>query len=99
MQMYQPWLRDIQAWAKLHGSVREVWLFGSRARGVAKPESDVDLALVLMPPARLSSTPGRSYLAAADKWQHDLKADCWATRKPHTSERSVEARCLSSTTP
>jgi predicted nucleotidyltransferase len=47
MQMYQPWLRGIQTWAKLNGNVREVWLFGRRAWGHATPGSDVDLAIAL----------------------------------------------------
>jgi predicted nucleotidyltransferase len=72
-QFYQPWKRDIRNWAKLHDHVREIWLFGSRARGVAKPESDVDLALILMPPGRFGSTPLGSYLALADKWQRALE--------------------------
>jgi predicted nucleotidyltransferase len=39
-----------RSWASANGNVRELWLFGSRAKGNSRPESDVDLALVLMPP-------------------------------------------------
>jgi predicted nucleotidyltransferase len=31
-------------------SIVELWLFGSRARGDSRPDSDVDLALALIPP-------------------------------------------------
>ena len=63
MQLYQPWLREIRAWAKLNGNIREVWLFGSRARGSAKPRSDVDLAIALTPRAF------GNYIALGDQWQ------------------------------
>jgi hypothetical protein len=33
-----------------HDCVRELWLFGSRAKGTSEPESDIDIALALMPP-------------------------------------------------
>jgi predicted nucleotidyltransferase len=37
------------AWAQKNDSIRELWLFGSRAKGVANASSDVDIGLVLMP--------------------------------------------------
>ena len=30
-------------------AVREVWLFGSRAKGTSRPDSDVDIGIYLMP--------------------------------------------------
>lgn len=48
--MRDEWLGGLRAWAAANESVRELWLFGSRARGDARECSDVDLALALMPP-------------------------------------------------
>jgi predicted nucleotidyltransferase len=44
------WLEGIRQWAEANGNIQEVWLFGSRARGEATEEKDVDLAITLMPP-------------------------------------------------
>ena len=44
MDMSDEWSRGLRAWASADANVRELWLFGSRADGHAKPESDVDLA-------------------------------------------------------
>jgi len=49
MDMRPEWVRGLRSWAEANGYVRELWLFGSRARGDAHEESDVDLALALMP--------------------------------------------------
>jgi predicted nucleotidyltransferase len=41
------WLREIESWAEQRNEVSEVWLFGSRAKGSARDDSDMDLALIL----------------------------------------------------
>ena len=56
-------------WAKRNEKVREIWLFGSRARGTAKPDSDIDLAITF---AATNWTP--TYFALADKWQREIAA-------------------------
>ena len=33
MDMRDEWLRDLRSWASKNESVRELWLYGSRARG------------------------------------------------------------------
>lgn len=43
-------VRNLRAWAERNGSVRELWLFGSRAKGTAGVGSDADIAIALMPP-------------------------------------------------
>jgi hypothetical protein len=43
------WRDGLVAWAQKNDSIRELWLFGSRAKGVANASSDVDIGLVLMP--------------------------------------------------
>jgi len=43
---------DVQAirkWADKHNEIREVYLYGSRARGDNRQDSDIDLALVMEP--------------------------------------------------
>ena len=50
MDMRDEWLRDLRSWASKNESVRELWLYGSRARGNSREESDIDLAIALMPP-------------------------------------------------
>jgi predicted nucleotidyltransferase len=52
MPLPKPWADGIRQWAERTGCIREVWLFGSRARGDHEENSDVDLALALMPPIR-----------------------------------------------
>src|SRR5690606_13670191 len=39
------WLAAISEWAVRH-PIKEVWLYGSRARGTHRQDSDVDLAVV-----------------------------------------------------
>ena len=48
--------------------LREVWLFGSHARGEARPDSDVDLCLV--------AEGAERQLAAAQKFRH-VMWDIW----------------------
>lgn len=35
----------IVEWARRHPKIRQVWLYGSRARGDNRPDSDIDLAI------------------------------------------------------
>ena len=58
MDMPDDWLRELRSWAKDNGNVRELWLFGSRAQGCARPDSDVDLAIALVPSKRSERRPG-----------------------------------------
>ena len=53
------WVSGIQQWADSNSCIREVWPFGSRARGDHEDSSDVDLAVTLTPPTGL---PGRTPL-------------------------------------
>jgi predicted nucleotidyltransferase len=39
----------IRQWAARTNAVQEVWLFGSRAKGTSRPDSDVDIGIYLMP--------------------------------------------------
>ena len=37
----------IAAWAATLPAIRAVWLIGSRARGICRPDSDVDLCIAI----------------------------------------------------
>jgi predicted nucleotidyltransferase len=50
MDMRDEWLTSLRTWATNNGNVQELWLFGSRAKDNAQPDSDIDIALALMPP-------------------------------------------------
>lgn len=69
-----PWLAAIRVWAAGKAEVAEVWLFGSRAKGTARPDSDVDLGLVLVPGEPGHDWPEGNYQALGDRWQAELAA-------------------------
>jgi predicted nucleotidyltransferase len=79
----------IRQWATRTNAVRKVWLFGSRGKGIASPDSDIDIAIYLMPPA-----PGKADWALAlyhsdegDAWQRELGAMLGSTREPGNDDR------------
>jgi predicted nucleotidyltransferase len=43
MDMRDEWLAGLRSWAVGKDSLRELWLFGSRATGRSRADSDVDL--------------------------------------------------------
>ena len=73
MDMQDDWLRGLCSWASANHSVRELWLFGSRATGKSRPESDVDLALALMPPNGKHDWALGNYFALESKWKRQLE--------------------------
>jgi len=74
MDMRDEWLRGLCAWAATNGNVRQLWLFGSRARGDAREDSDVDIALALMPPDGKTDWALGAYFAFESEWKQQLKA-------------------------
>lgn len=61
----------IRAWAGSHAVVRRVWVFGSRARGTERPDSDIDVAV------EHDAMPGDSdafttAIYEADAWRDEL---------------------------
>jgi predicted nucleotidyltransferase len=74
MDMRAEWLRGLREWAQSNDSVRQLWLFGSRARGNSRPESDVDLALALMPGDGRTDWALGNYFALEGDWKRQLKA-------------------------
>jgi hypothetical protein len=77
MDVRPEWTEAIRTCTASNENVAEVWLFGSRAKGTARPDSDVDIALVLVP--RTPGDPGTdwpegNYQALGDRWEADLTA-------------------------
>jgi predicted nucleotidyltransferase len=68
------WRADLVAWARRTNAVAELWLFGSRAKGTFRPESDVDIAVTLMPALGDHDWALGDYVALAKDWQSELEA-------------------------
>src|SRR5215813_4151661 len=69
MDMKDEWLSGLRSWASENDSVRELWLFGSRAIGTSEPDSDVDLAIALMP----FDWAFGAYVALHKEWKEQLE--------------------------
>jgi predicted nucleotidyltransferase len=74
MDMEEGWLSELCSWASRNDSVSELWLFGSRATGRPRPESDVDLALALMPANGKHDWAFGNYVALHGEWKGQLEA-------------------------
>ncbi len=74
MDMRDDWLRGLRAWAAKNENIRELWLFGSRARGDAREDSDVDIALALMPPVGKTDWALGAYFDFESEWKQQFKA-------------------------
>jgi predicted nucleotidyltransferase len=74
MPLPESWVARIIEWAEGNGTVQEVGLFGSRARGTEGPDSDVDLAIVLSSGDGKTNLPLYNYTKHGDKWQKELAA-------------------------
>ena len=77
-------VRLIREWAARTDSVREVWLFGSRAKGTSRPDSDIDIGIYLMPPTPTSDRALAAYTANGDA----LAARAGETARPACEPRS-----------
>jgi predicted nucleotidyltransferase len=73
MDMRDEWIRDLGAWASQNGNVRELWLFGSRADGRSKPDSDVDIGVGLMPPTDDYNWAFANFIAFRSDWRRELE--------------------------
>jgi predicted nucleotidyltransferase len=71
--MDDEWLRGLRSWASKNDCVRELWLFGSRAKGCSRSDSDVDIALCLMPAIGNHDWAAGNYIVHSD-WKRELEA-------------------------
>jgi len=67
-------LRALREWAEANGNLRQIWMFGSRARGEALEGSDIDLALALMAPDGKHDWALGNYWALDWQWKQQLEA-------------------------
>jgi len=73
IDLRESWRVDLSAWAQRTDAVAELWLFGSRAKGAAGSDSDVDIALALMPPRGDHDWALGDYFALHGRWRTDLE--------------------------
>lgn len=73
MDMRPEWVTGIRAWGDANPNLAEIWLFGSRAKGCARPDSDVDLALVLAPADGAHDWALGNYFAVGAEWRAALE--------------------------
>lgn len=74
MNMKEEWLANLRQWASQNDAIRELWLFGSRAKNTAGPESDVEVGLVLMPPRGCHDWALGAFAALQGHWHTDLQS-------------------------
>ena len=60
-------------WAEKNPLVRSLVIYGSYAKGNARPESDLDLAVDIWP-ARRDSDSATTWMLSGTKWQRELAA-------------------------
>lgn len=63
----------IIAWAQRTPQIRAAILFGSRAKGTSRPDSDVDVALELNAPT--SQEVMAMFIKYGESWQTELRRD------------------------
>jgi len=73
IDLRESWRVDLSAWAQRTDAVAELWLFGSRAKGTSGSDSDVDIALALMPPRGDHDWALGDYFALHGRWRTDLE--------------------------
>ena len=67
------WKAGLIGWAKVNLSIRELWLFGSRARGTARVNSVVDIGVVLMRAKRGKDRAFENYVTHYLQWHAELE--------------------------
>lgn len=67
------WLRALTAWATGRPEVAKVWLFGSRAKGPARPDSDIDLGFGLVRGELSHDWPLGNWMALGGAWQDEVR--------------------------
>ena len=62
----------VTSWAESHPEIKRVFLFGSRARGDSKPDSDVDIAVEVV--GIKGENADTRYFLNKNIWKDELKA-------------------------
>jgi uncharacterized protein len=66
------WAEAIARWAADNPRIRRVWVYGSRANGTPRPDSDLDLAVELEPVGDSEETLS-VWLAHEGAWHAELQ--------------------------
>jgi predicted nucleotidyltransferase len=74
MDMREEWLHGLSAWASKNDNVRELWLFGSRADGTSRQDSDVDIGVGLMPATGDHNWAFAHFISFRGEWRRELEA-------------------------
>jgi predicted nucleotidyltransferase len=72
--MNKVFIKYLREWAEANGSVKELWLFGSRAKGTSRFDSDADIAVALMPAQGKHNWALGHYFAQEPQWKEQLEA-------------------------
>jgi len=67
------WKTGLIGWARGNSSIRELWLFGNRAKGIARVNSVVDLGLCLTPANRRHDWAFENFIALHADWRGELE--------------------------
>jgi predicted nucleotidyltransferase len=73
MDIKPEWLNALRAWAAKNESIYQLWLFGSRVKGTSRPDSDIDIALELMPATGTHNWALAAYVEFFEKWKQELR--------------------------
>jgi predicted nucleotidyltransferase len=74
MDMKKQWLAALTQWAGNNDNILALWVFGSRVKGMSHPQSDIDIALELMPPTGKHNWALAAYVEFFDEWKGQLAA-------------------------
>ena len=66
--------RLLAEWAARTNAVAALWLFGSRARGTARADSDYDLAIELRPKIKGHDWAFGDFISIGDRWKVQLRS-------------------------
>src|SRR5207253_8872198 len=67
----ESWSLTLVSWASNKPQIAEVWLFGSRARGDNRDDSDLDVAVVMA--GNSKGTRYGNWVALASRWERELE--------------------------
>ena len=67
------WKTGLISWARVNLSIRELWFFGSRAKGAARVNSIVDVGLALSLASRGHDWALENYIALHTDWRGELE--------------------------
>jgi predicted nucleotidyltransferase len=65
--------KELHTWATSQPVIYRVWLFGSHARGEAGPDSDIDIAVEVVP-VHADESVTDCWFTHSSKWRSELAA-------------------------